>query len=105
MRHVRLLALTLMAAAVLPSSVRAEAYPWVTLGDDVRLVADPQVDLELRLYLIGQARQSIDLALYEQGDDDVGLPILEALRAAADRGVKVRIITQWFFQYLYHPLN
>jgi putative cardiolipin synthase len=84
---------------------RAEAYPWVTLGDDVRVVADPQVDLELRLYLIRQARTSIDLALYEQGDDTVGLPILAALREAADRGVKVRVITQWFFQYLYHPLN
>ncbi|MBI5497219.1 MAG: phosphatidylserine/phosphatidylglycerophosphate/cardiolipin synthase family protein [Deltaproteobacteria bacterium] len=101
-----LTALVLLAAAALaPAGARAEAYPWVDIHDDVRLVADPYTDLEVRLYLISQARRSIDLALYEQGDDEVGLPVLAALRQAADRGVKVRVITQWFFQYLYHPLN
>lgn len=84
----------------------AEAYPWVPIHDDAKLVRDPVVDLRLRLYLIGQARHTLDLALYEQGDDlTVGLPVLRALREAADRGVHVRVITQWFFQYLYHPLN
>lgn len=84
----------------------AGAYPWVPIQDEVRMVGDPRLDLELRLHLIRQAQESIDLVLYEQGDDRaVGLPVLSALRQAADRGVRVRIITQWFFQYLYHPLN
>lgn len=87
-------------------TARAEAFPWVAVDDHVQLVTDPRVDLALRLYIIRQAREHIELALYEQGDDlTVGLPVLKALREAADRGVRVRIITQWFFQYFYHPLN
>jgi len=88
-----------------PGAARATVYPFVPLQDDVRLVADPYVDLALRLKLIRNARHTIDLSLYEQGDDDVGLPILAALRDAADRGVRVRVLTQWFFQYAYHPFN
>ncbi|MEW5851332.1 MAG: phosphatidylserine/phosphatidylglycerophosphate/cardiolipin synthase family protein [Myxococcota bacterium] len=98
------LALLLTAGAVLPA--HAGAYPWVPLGDDLKFIPDPRVELQLRLYMIRQARESIDVVIYEQGDDEaVGLPVLSALREAADRGVKVRIITHWFFQYLTHPFN
>ncbi|MEW5854885.1 MAG: phosphatidylserine/phosphatidylglycerophosphate/cardiolipin synthase family protein [Myxococcota bacterium] len=101
-----LVTLVLVLVLGLSHEVRAAASPWVPVESETRLVGDPAVDLELRLYMIRQARSSVDLVLYEQGDDEaVGLPVLSALREAANRGVKVRVITQWFFQYLYHPFN
>src|SRR5688500_16620242 len=95
--------LALVLAAVAPSAAQAGAYPWAPLGDDIRFIGDARVEAQLRLYMIRQARESVDVVIYEQGDDEaVGLPVLSALREAANRGVKVRIITHWFFQYFTH---
>jgi cardiolipin synthase C len=48
--------------------------------------------LDARLAMIENARSSLDLQYYLVADDSVGRPILRALRDAAARGVRVRLL-------------
>lgn len=57
------------------------------------LVTDGETALETRLALIASAQTSIDLGSYIYAADDSGRKITAALLAAADRGVRVRLIT------------
>ena len=101
-RGLLILLLLYLAAAVLPY-----AFPPanVVLPDNWRenAASDRQVDsaviletgseaLDARLRLIANARQSIRAGSYLFALDDSGTQIASALLAAADRGVKVRLI-------------
>ncbi len=57
-----------------------------------RLLASGADALQARLELIGRARVSIDLQAYQFKGDATGLGLMRALRDAADRGVRVRIL-------------
>ncbi len=85
----------------------ADAYPWVHLGeDDVRVVASPRVEIDVRLELVRRAKRSIDLVTYDQrADPEVSLPLGTALRDAANRGVRVRFLVSWNSQVLFDHSN
>ena len=57
-----------------------------------RLLSDDSTSLLHRLQLIDAAQHEIYLSAYEVGDDIVALRILAGLRAAARRGVDVRLL-------------
>ena len=82
---------------ILGSAVDAHAgvSPWVDVSpDQVRLIDDFDLETEVRLELISQARQSIDVAVYQQdADEEVALPIIRAIRDRAESGVAVRFAT------------
>ncbi|WP_088285857.1 phospholipase D family protein [Ideonella sp. A 288] len=59
-------------------------------------MAHPGLALDARLSLIRQARASIDLQVYHLADDSVGHEVLRALRDAALRGVRVRLLIDDF---------
>lgn len=61
--------------------------------DRALLVPTGQQALDTRLALIQSAQSSIDLGSYIFASDESGRRIASALLAAADRGVKVRLIT------------
>ena len=75
----------------------AGSYPWIQISsEDIRMVPNPVIEAELRLSLIKKAQHSIDLVIWDQREDEtVGMPILKALRDAADRGVKIRFLLSW----------
>ena len=57
-----------------------------------RLVSSGAEALQLRLLLIEQAMQSIDLQVYQFKADATGRALMRALRDAARRGVRVRLL-------------
>ncbi len=57
-----------------------------------RLVSSSVEALQLRLLLIEQATQSIDLQVYQFRSDATGRALMRALRDAAGRGVRVRLL-------------
>jgi putative cardiolipin synthase len=57
-----------------------------------RLVSSGAEALQLRLLLIEQATQSIDLQVYQFKTDATGRALMRALRDAARRGVRVRLL-------------
>ncbi len=99
-----LLALAVLAAAV---DARAATYPWVDVAaDDVRVMTTAQMDLAVRLEIIRRAERTLDVVVFEQmADPDVGLPILSAIRDAANRGVRVRFVTCWIAQVVKDKKN
>ncbi len=58
----------------------------------VQLLADAPMALAVRLLLVHRAQSSIDVQYYIWEDDASGLLLLEALVAAANRGVRVRLL-------------
>lgn len=64
------------------------------------LITTGQDALQIRLALIASAQDSIDLGSYIYAPDESGRKVTAALLAAADRGVRVRLITDgligWF---------
>jgi phosphatidylserine/phosphatidylglycerophosphate/cardiolipin synthase-like enzyme len=87
--------------ALLISFAHATTYPWVNLRpNQLYFFHGPRVEQAVRLKLIRSAQRSIDLAIYDQRTDSaVAMPILKALRDAANRGVKVRFLTAWHASY------
>ena len=81
------------AAATLGASPQTHGSPLAT-GDRnlARLLSDDSTSLLHRLQLIDAAQREIYLSAYEIGDDLVALRILAGLRAAARRGVDVRLL-------------
>ncbi len=104
--HMRALAFFLFTL-LFSTAALAEAYPLIPIAsDDVRVVASPKLDFELRIKLIEQARASIDIVNYDQRTDEtIALPLLSALRDAANRGVKVRYIVSALSQIFYDYHN
>jgi phosphatidylserine/phosphatidylglycerophosphate/cardiolipin synthase-like enzyme len=100
MRRITVTARLIFGAALLgagvPAIAQAGAYPWVPLGDDVRVIPDPRVEMNLRLALVRRAQKTIDIANYDgRFDRAVAMPLATALREAADRGVRVRYVVSW----------
>ena len=85
------------------------ASPLLDLGDaalaasrpgaprhEVILLDEGQDALLARVHLIRAARSTIDLQTFHFDDDDAGRVVLDALRAAARRGVRVRLMLDSF---------
>jgi putative cardiolipin synthase len=83
------------AEAPLPTLVRELAIPERLSA--VRPMPLPQDALNARLAMIAQARTAIDLQTYHLADDGTGRLILRALRDAAVRGVRVRLLLDDFY--------
>lgn len=83
------------ADAPLPTLVRELAIPERLSA--LRPMPLPQDALNARLAMIAQARSSIDLQTYHLADDGTGRLILRALRDAAARGVRVRVLLDDFY--------
>jgi putative cardiolipin synthase len=58
----------------------------------VRLIADPLDAFATWMRLVGKSERSLDLQYYIWDDDVSGTLMLAALREAADRGVRVRLL-------------
>jgi phosphatidylserine/phosphatidylglycerophosphate/cardiolipin synthase-like enzyme len=88
-------------------SVLAKTYPWIDVHkDDFKIITAPKVEVEVRLDLIRRAQSTIDIVTFDQrADPIVGIPFLNALREAADRGVKVRFLTSWAAHIFKDPLD
>lgn len=91
-----------LAPCALPPQLTPEEKAdtsWMTTGasdlhvDRALLIPTGQQALDTRLALIQSAQSSIDLGSYIFASDESGRRIASALLAAADRGVKVRLIT------------
>lgn len=67
-------------------------------------LAHPSLALDARLTLIAQARTALDLQYYHLADDRVGRHLLRALRDAARRGVRVRLLLDDFHTTGMDPL-
>ncbi|QEF98297.1 Major cardiolipin synthase ClsA [Stieleria maiorica] len=114
-RSVRTATLALLVAIVLPIAKDANA-------SSLRVLDGKRESLQARVDLIQQAQHSIDLSYYAIDTDEVPIALLELLRQASLRGVRVRILVDGlksrlpakFEQYLqrnrvqvrvYHPLH
>ena len=89
--------------ARVPSStlVAAPGAPLATVARDAKIAAGESgvwpllqgsYALDARLSIIENARTSLDLQYYLIADDSTGRPLLRALRDAAARGVRVRLL-------------
>jgi putative cardiolipin synthase len=72
--------------------VQASMLPQQAQLSGFRLLADGADALATRLALIGAARRSLDLQYFLISDDASGAQLLGALYAAAERGVRVRLL-------------
>ncbi|MFN8581082.1 MAG: phosphatidylserine/phosphatidylglycerophosphate/cardiolipin synthase family protein [Gemmatimonadaceae bacterium] len=68
----------------------------VSAGNTVALLRDGPQAFEAMLAMIEGARQSVEFEGYIFHNDDVGARFADAFRAAARRGVKVRMLVDWF---------
>ncbi len=65
-------------------------------GQRVALISDSQQALDLRLQLIANAKRSVLLSTYDIRDDESGTDLAAFLLEAADRGVRVSLLTDGF---------
>jgi cardiolipin synthase C len=79
--------LSRVAAASAPPSAPGQIAP-----SGFRLLSWPAQSLHTRIELIRRAQVSLDLQYYELHDDSTGRLVLRALRDAAQRGVRVRLL-------------
>ena len=89
---------------VLPSGANAYVSDWVPFNHetDLKTIVSQRVDTALKLALIREAKNTLDIASYdERCDVAFTRPVLTALRDAANRGVKVRFLVSWLGQKLY----
>ena len=107
-RMLTLALLTLMAACAAPPRAvdkgeshfndrPASATPLSTVayaktGSGIRLLADPDEALQARLHLAALASSTLDLQYYLWQGDDSGMALTYEVLAAANRGVRVRIL-------------
>ncbi len=68
----------------------------VSSGNRVRLLRDGAATFDAMLELIAAARTSVAIEQYIFRGDEVGRRFAEALGAAAERGVAVRVLADWF---------
>lgn len=102
-RIVLFVLLAYLLAAVLPYAFVPEGPETVTAaamlsqsapdGDRAVILPTGEEALEARLNLIANAQSSLIVGTYLYADDESGRTIAAALLAAADRGVRVRIVT------------
>ncbi len=67
----------------------------VSAGNKVKLLRDGPQTFEAMLLLIDEAKETIEFEGYIYHDDEVGCRFADAFRAAAARGVKVRMLVDW----------
>ncbi|MDH6165438.1 putative cardiolipin synthase [Variovorax boronicumulans] len=79
------------ADTMLGRLVQAAAPPGEPLSG-FRLLPMPQFSLHARIELARRAQRSIDVQYYLVQNDETGRYLLRALRDAADRGVRVRLL-------------
>ena len=91
---------TILVLLAAPQTARAGAFPWLArppvAEDGSRLIVleDPRIDMALRVELVRHAHKSIRIAVYHQMTDaELGLPLLYALREAADNKVPIQFVT------------
>ena len=84
-------AITNGADTTLGRLVQAAAPPGEPLSG-FRLLPMPQFSLHARIELARRAQRSIDVQYYLVQNDEIGRYLLRALRDAADRGVRVRLL-------------
>ena len=60
--------------------------------EKIAYVGDNNEALAERLWLMEQAKETLFMAIFEMHDDEAGADMLSGLYAAADRGVKVRLL-------------
>ncbi len=96
------LILSLALSPFLMKSVEAKQYPWVPVSEsDIQVIRSNSLEAPLRIRLIQEAKERIDIIVYDQRSDEVhALPLLVALREAADRGVRIRFLTNWLSRAL-----
>jgi putative cardiolipin synthase len=96
-------ALTDVAATPL-AQLAARSLPKDGSPSGFRLMPEAATALSARLALASQATRSIDLQYYILEDDPVGLRLLSELRAAARRGVRVRLLVDDLYAGNKYPL-
>lgn len=69
-----------------------EQLPAATAGERAGCIEDNEQALIVRLQLIEQAQEEIILSTFDFGNDESGRDMMAALKQAADRGVKVRVL-------------
>jgi len=95
----RIMVTMVLAASLVPKHSFATVFPWVEQVAGSRSVRfytlhDSPTDMALRIELIRGAKKSIQIATYEQANDEMlGIPMLQALRDAANRGVRIQLVT------------
>jgi phosphatidylserine/phosphatidylglycerophosphate/cardiolipin synthase-like enzyme len=79
------------------TGAHADVYPWVWLGkNDIQVTDHARVEAKFRLHLVANAKKSIDIVTYDQRvDEAIGIPLLQALEDAAQRGVQIRFVAAW----------
>ncbi|MBF0298832.1 MAG: hypothetical protein HQK51_08935 [Oligoflexia bacterium] len=89
------------------SSKTEKFHPWIPISsEDFKVVIDPKIEAAVRLDMVKRAKKSIDIITYDQRSDNVvGLPLLKAIKEAANRGVKVRFLTSWTAHILKDPFD
>lgn len=93
--------LACIALVLISISGLAQASP--APANRVGLLEDASADFALRLKLIQNATHSLDLIMSQHAADaEIGLPLLLALRDAAKRGVKVRLLSGYFSSVFSH---
>jgi cardiolipin synthase C len=89
-RHARRLA-PLVALALLSLAVTG-GIASRSVGDTVTLLAADDLAAQARFELIAAARDEIDVAYFAIRDDSFSRTFLQALQAASQRGVRVRVV-------------
>lgn len=85
-------AITDVADTPLARASRDSTPPQAGDRSGFRLLADGDHAFDARLALARQARRSLDIQYYLIADDDIGRRFAAELRAAAGRGVRVRLL-------------
>ena len=85
----------------------AKSYDWVQIhSSDIQMINTASIEAEFRLRMIQSAKTSLDIVAFDQNLDlELGLPLLKALKEAANRGVKVRYLTAWIGMALRDPFS
>lgn len=66
-------------------------------ADSIRIIDSPQKALDIRMQMIKEARESIEISYFIFADDDTSLDFLAALRSKVIEGVKVKIMVDSMF--------
>lgn len=82
----------LLSCVVASTSVFAEIFPTRSGNVDIIYTDDTYVDLATKVWMIDNAKKSIDVSAFIFFADQFGLTFISALRRALDRGVEVRVM-------------
>ena len=92
-KKIRLLIATVLTLVLAHTSAFALLYPKIESPNlEVIYVGDARVDLEMRLKFYREAKKSISIVSFSQSIDNVGAPVIKALREASNRNVNVHFM-------------